>query len=459
MNNVYKIIPISDGSPCIILHPKQRKLLDATRIKTTIHFGFHKTEVIFKQLNTIKENEIGLSNTVIENLRLPLEVDYEISIQNDEIIIGPFIGVMITNSHKKLIKKVNKLKQIKKLEQIKKQYRLVNGVVLALSVEGIDENNSKVHGFLYNPSTKNWVEGTFPFPSVIVKRTTMPSNSKKYLKKLYGRRFFHLAGINKWKMYQRLHKNPDLLPYIPKTFLYKKPTDILKYLKELGTIYIKPISGSSGNGIEKFIAKPNQYCVKFRLNRKNETIHFSSENELLDYVKSKFKSKKFIIQQQIDIEIEKNHPIDFRIALIKNQSGQWEDIGMVARKGRKGSGVSNILNGGRMQNARSLLLTLYNLSEAEALNIRQKMSEIAIKAAREIDKYDTIFKSGVDIALDRDHHIWLIELNNRKPYLKFSRVGPKSTIKKARKSRMLYAKYLAGFPKEKKDSDLSALLW
>lgn len=459
LNSIFKLIPINDDSPCLMLHPNQRNLLDETMINTTIHFGFQKTEVICKQLDTIKENEIGLSNSVIEYLKLPLEADYEIAIQNGEIIIGPFIGVLITNTQKKLKKKVNKLKQIKKLEQIKKQYRIVRGVVLALSEEGIDEKNSRVHGYFYNPSSKKWEEGTFPFPSVMVKRTSLSNDRRNYLKKLYGPRFFHLAGINKWKMYQRLRSNPDLLPHLPKTFLYKKPKDILKYLKELGTIYVKPLSGSQGIGIEKFIAEHDHYCVKFRQNKKNTTIQFSSDTELLDYVKSKFKSKNFIIQQQIDIEIEKNHPLDFRIALIKDQSGQWEDVGMVGRKGKKGSGISNLSSGGRMQNAQSLILTLFNLSEAEAWSIRQKMSEIAIKAAKEIDKYDSIFKSGVDIAIDRDLRIWIIELNNRSPYLKFSKAGLKNTNKIARKSRMLYAKYLAGFPKEKKDSEQSALLW
>ncbi|GIN90200.1 hypothetical protein J22TS1_12510 [Siminovitchia terrae] len=452
MEKVFKLIPISEDSPCLILNPKQSKLLDETMIKTTIHFGLQKIEVTCKQLDTIKENEIGLSTTVIENLKLPLEVDYEVSIQNGEIIIGPFIGVLITNSRAKLKKKVNKLIPIKKLKQISKQYRLVRGVVVAFSWNGIDQNNSKINGYFYNPSSKKWEEGTFPFPAVIVKRTALSTERKKYLKKLYGSRFFHLASINKWKMYKRLSSNKDLIPHLPKTFLYKKPEDILNHLKSFRTIYVKPLSGFRGIGIEKFIAEPDHYCVKYRSDRKNVTIHFSSDTELLDYVKSKFKSKRYIIQQQIDLEIEKNHSIDFRIALIKNQSGKWEDVGMVGRKGRKGSVVSNLTNGGKMIRAQTLLLTSLNLSEAEALSIRQKMSEIAIKAAEEIDKYDTIFKSGVDIAIDRDHHIWLIELNNRKPYLKFSKVGLKSTIVKVRNSRLFYAKYLAGFPKEKKNT-------
>ncbi|WP_313431953.1 YheC/YheD family endospore coat-associated protein, partial [Siminovitchia terrae] len=443
LDKVFKLIPISEDSPCLMLHPNQSELLDETMIKTTIHFGLQKIEVTCKQLATIKENEIGLSNTVIENLKLPLEVDYDVSIQNGEIIIGPFIGVLMTNSRAKLKKKVNKLKQISK------QYRLVRGVVVAFSWEGIDQNNSKIIGYIYNPSSKKWEEGTFPFPAVIIERTTLSTKRKKYFKKLYGSRFIHSLSINKWKMYQRLRSNQHLIPHLPKTFLYKKPNDILKYLKTFRTIYVKPLSGLQGIGIEKFITEPDHYCVKYRSNQKNKTIHFSSENELLDYVKSKFKSKKFIIQQQIDLEIEKNHSIDFRIALIKNQSGKWEDVGIVGKKGVKGSIVSNLENGGKVIRAQTLLLTSFNLSEDEALSIRQKMYKIAIKAAEEIDKYENIYKSGVDIAIDRHHHIWLIELNNRNPSKNiFLYLGDYDTVSKLQNAIIFYAKYLAGFPKE-----------
>ncbi|GIN94289.1 hypothetical protein J6TS1_01590 [Siminovitchia terrae] len=445
MDGAFKIIPISEDSPYLMLNPKQSKLLDETMRKTTIHFGLQKIKVACKQLNTLKKNEIGLSTTVIENLQIPLEVDYEVSIQNGEILIGPFIGILLANSRVILENKLKKLKYIK-------QSSLVSGSVIAFSWEGIDQKSSKIIGYIYNPSSKKWEEGTFPFPAVIVRRTALSTKRKKYLKNLYGSRFFHLASVNKWKMYRRLSSNKDLIPHLPKTFLYKKPEDILNHLKSFRTIYVKPLSGLQGIRIKKFIAEGDHYCVKYRRNQENNTINFSTDTELLNYVKSKFKSKRYIIQQQIDLEIEKNHSIDFRIALIKNQSGKWEDVGMIGRKGIKGSVVSNLSNGGKVKRAQTIFLKSLHLSKDEALSIRQKMSEIAIKAAEEIDKYETIYKSGVDIAIDRHHHIWLIELNNLTPgFASFSKVGLKSTIIKVSNSRMLYAKYLAGFPKEKEN--------
>ncbi len=144
MSSVFKLVPISNNRPCLMYHPNQSKLIDETILTTTIHFGLQDMEVNCEQLNTLKENEIGLSNIIIEKLQLPLEVDYEISIQDGSIIIGPFIGILIADSNANLKKKLKKLKHVIKL------YPLVRGAIVAFSWEGIDQNNSKVNGYIYN---------------------------------------------------------------------------------------------------------------------------------------------------------------------------------------------------------------------------------------------------------------------------------------------------------------------
>lgn len=438
LRNVIKVVAINSQSHCLFVHPNQSKLIDKT---TTIHFGLQKMKVACKQLNTLKENEIGFSKTVIDKLRLPLEAEYELFIENNRIIIGPFIGLLIANYQSELREKV------KYLKFIIRQYPLVRGVIAAFSLEGMDEKNAKINGLIYNPTSRRWEKRTFPFSTVIIKRMLLSTKRQNDLKNLYGSRFFNSAYINKWKMYQLLSLNKDLIPHLPKTYLYKKPEDILHYLKNFQTIYVKPLSGLKGMGVEKFIAKPNKYCVKFRSNKENKTIDFFSENELLNYVRAKFKSEKFVIQEEIDLEIEKNHLIDYRIVLIKNENGQWEDVGMVGRRGVEGSVVSNRSSGGKVERGETILLSSFNLTNAEMLSYRQKMSEIAIKAAKELDKYESIYKYGVDIGIDRHHHIWLIEINNHAPNDHiFSHVGDYDTVSKIKDSSMLYAKYLAGFP-------------
>ncbi|MBW8352066.1 YheC/YheD family protein [Bacillus sp. IITD106] len=441
MRNVFKVVMINSQSYCLFAHANQSKLIDKT---TTIHFGFQKMKVVCKQLDTLKENEIGLSKTVIDKLQLPLEAEYELSLENNRIVIGPFIGLLVANYQSELKEKV------KYLTFIIRQYPLVRGVIAAFSLEGMDEKNAEINGYIYNPSSRRWEKGTFPFPAVVVKRMLLPTKGQHNLKKLYGSRFFNSAYINKWKMYQLLSTNKDLLPHLPKTYLYKKPEDILHYLKSFGTIYVKSLSGLKGTGVTKFIAEPKKYSVKFRSNKENKTIDFFSENELLYFVRGKFKSGNYVIQQEIDLEIEKNHLIDFRIVLIKNENGQWEDVGMVGRKGVKGSIVSNRSSGGIVERGETLLLESFNLSNPEMLSYRRKMSEIAIKAAKQLDKYESIYKYGVDIGIDRHHHIWLIEVNNHNPNDNiFLHVGDYDKGSKIKDSSMLYAKYLAGFPKNR----------
>ncbi|MGB5944469.1 YheC/YheD family protein, partial [Paenisporosarcina sp.] len=129
---------------------------------------------------------------------------------------------------------------------------------------------------------------------------------------------------------------------------------------------------------------------------------------------------------------------------VKNQTGQWEDVGIIARKGSKGSIVTNLSNGGRVDNVIKLMSASFKISEEQVLCILEEMSIISIKAARVIDKYENIFRLGVDIAIDCQQHIYLLELNHRCPAYKNS--FPKVAVTKINNSRLDYAKYLAGFP-------------
>lgn len=432
-----------------MLNPRQKKFPDEFARTTTLHFGLQEMEVFCKYSNSLSENEIGLSRNIIEEMQLPIGIDYEVSFQKDGIVvIGPFIGVLIKDS-------TNILNDRRRLRnRLVKQSASIRGVVIVFSWDDMDQENRKINGFYYNPSSEKWEEGTFPFPTVIVRRTRLSTEKTNYFKNLYGRRFFNSGSFNKWQMYQLLRSNKDLLPHLPKTFLYKKPEDIFYYLNRFQTIYVKPVSGLKGVRVAKFIKENNQYYVKFRIKNENKTLHFANEDELLHYVQSSFKRKRYIIQQEIDLEIVDNQLIDFRIVLIKGQNGQWETAGMVGRKGVEGSIVSNRSSGGKVENGTSTLLSAYNLSKAEMLSTYEKMTEIAIKSAEELDKYENIFKYGVDIGIDRNHHIWIIELNNRSPNDNiFSYIKAYKTIHKIKNSRMLYAKYLAGFPIENQQRD------
>lgn len=405
---------------------------------TTICFGLKEMDITCEQSNMLKENEIGIPNMIIDYLKIPFGVDYEISIQKGAITIGPFIGILIAKSHAKIKGK------LKKIKLINEQYPLVRGVIVAFSWQGINQNNSTIKGYLYNPASEKWEEGTFPFPAVVVKRMVLSKKRRNYLKNLYGTRFFNSGSIHKWKMHQILSKNEDVRPYLPKTFIYKNPEDILKYLNRYRTIYVKPIFGLKGKGIVKMMTGPNLYCIKYRFKQKNKTINLSTEKELLNYVEKNFRKNRYIIQEGIDSELVKGRIIDFRIFLVKNQTGQWEDVGIIARKGSKGSIVSNLSNGGRVDNVVKLMSASFNISEKQVLTIIDKMSKISIKAARVIDKYENIYRLGVDIAIDCQQQIYLLELNHRAPAYKNS--FPKVAVTKINNSSMVYAKYLAGFP-------------
>ena len=267
--------------------------------------------------------------------------------------------------------------------------------MIAFSWEDIDRKNSKVKGYLYNPNSKTWEYGTFPFPTVIVNRMQLSSKRKSYLKDIYGSRFFNSGTFNKWEMYQLLSSNKRLIPHLPKTVLYDKPQDILVYLKHFRTIYVKPISGHKGINIAKFTAESDYYCVKYRKNSENKIIHLYSDEELLSYAESMFKSNQYIIQQEIDLEIEENHLVDFRIVLLKDQSGHWENAGMVGRKGVEGSIVSNRSSGGKVESGEKLTFIILSIIRGRDVTYYQKMTDLLYKLPRKLINMKTYLNMGL----------------------------------------------------------------
>ena len=166
-----------------MLHPN-KKLIGGPMLATTIHFGLQEMEVTCKFSNTLKETEIGLSNHIIETLHLPLGVDYELSFQNERIIIGPFIGILM-NSPDSVINKNGK-----KLNRIIKQYPSIHGVIVAFSWEGMNPNKPDDKRFHLQPKFKEMGKSYFSLPNCDCKTNEVILRKDKLFKYYLWPSFF-----------------------------------------------------------------------------------------------------------------------------------------------------------------------------------------------------------------------------------------------------------------------------
>ncbi len=443
MGKQLKIVENLKGTHTITIHPEPAKELGVEYWNTGfMRFGIKSVLVTFVIETTIPRNEIRITPDLLVKLGLQTKCLNEFIVIENELIVGPFIGILASKTDKRLNEMVSKL------STYIRNYEKIRGSIVAFSLEGINKDNLTVTGYMYNPQNNTWVKGSYPYPGSIFKHIQISNKLLEHFHSVLSGKIFNSIPFNKWEMYQWLSQFPKVTTNLPFTELYEKPLQILDVLKQYKSIIIKPLNYSFGKGIVE-VTKQNehQYRVRYRRKGKNHSISMNNTKELHHFLGRKFKKNRFIIQEKLDLELEEGRVIDFRVMLDKDGTGKWTTSGIIGKKGKPGSIVINTLNRSQIVWGETLLKKSLKLSRSKAKEYVKRLEEVAIMAAECIDQCGTIIgKLGADVAVDKSGKIWIIELNNRQPDdLMASYAGKKDISYEVRLKNMLFAKYLSGF--------------
>jgi glutathione synthase/RimK-type ligase-like ATP-grasp enzyme len=441
----YKIIADYTRVEFITLNPERISKSVTKNIKIAhVRFGIKCCEVKVAESREIEMDEILLSHEIMEELKIPEFLSYEMVFDKNNIIFGPYIGMLAE-------KKEERLKQI--VENLKSYvygYEEIGGAVLIFSEEGVDMDAQLIRGFVFNPESENWEEGIFAYPAAIFKKTGIRKKMRNQFHSLLGDAIFNSYVFNKWEAHQWLSCFEAVRKYLPDTVLYKQPADVKEFLNQHKSAYIKPIYGSQGTGILKLETKGDWFMLHFSQKGVDKEQCFKTQGELNDFLKNNLKAEGHIVQRTLNLIFTEESTIDFRLMLVKGGEGQWKDIGMIARHGVKGNITSNVSTGGRAEKAELTFKNIIHLSDEEVVSLRNKMSMIAKEAAFGLEKSGVSCGNlGIDMAIDAEGNIWIIEINNINPNHTIAiDAKDRQMFYRARLLNMLYAKRLAGFPKE-----------
>lgn len=446
MNPKYKIIPDLNDQNCLTVHPDVAKHQNlSAEKKWFIRFGIQALEIKLKTSSVLNENEIKLSVGIIDYLRIPLNCRFEIRREHNEILLGPFIGILIT------AKKSSLDERVQYLSNYLYDYDHIGGSVIAFSLEGIDPVQYTIEGYLYNPDTEKWESGIFPYPASVFKIIYLNKDWRNHFQTVFGHRYFNSYVFNKWEMYKWLSHEPQLNSHLPKTMIYHTPQDLETLLSFYNEIFVKPVHGSLGNRIYK-VTKNEENGLKLEYHYAGvpHEMIFSNVHDLGAFLKRQFKGKKVILQQSLDLISYHGKKIDFRIVMVKNQSGNWEDLCMVAKYGQQGSIVTNMFAGGTAEVGEITLKKIFDISEKEVFRFRKEISRTVHEAALCLEEYGVHCGNlGIDIGIDTSRKVWIIEINNLNPTPLFAlHINDRQLFYQIKRLNMLYAKNLAGFPEE-----------
>lgn len=422
----------------IINTEKSREL--GIRLKKLAHISFGNKRqwinLIFRK--DISPNEVFISQDIIDYLLMPQFIDYEIRILNNEIVFGPFIGILINRKDSNI-----NAKRLKLFLDYVNSYSLLNGAILVFALDKINHEEKTIEGYLYNDRVKAWIRGSYPMPCSIYRKISLSDSEKNYLLSCIGDRIFNSYYFDKYEAYNWLKVNKEIVHNVPYTDEYKSFVRIFRLMDKYGSVYLKPTAGRQGKGVIKVIKKEDKLYLMYREKGKNICEVLDEKSDIDKYLKK----ENYIIQQGIDVIRYQNRVVDFRVIMQKDITGEWQCTGIIARIGKEESVVSNVSSGGIAKDIDIFLKKYLKLYEIEIYMLKEKIVNFSTKVCKYLDEIGlNLGNLGLDIALDKKEKLWLIEINNKCPAPSIALDSDNRILYyRALTNPMFYAKYLAGF--------------
>lgn len=423
---------------CFFLHPELAKIFGITpSTKKHIKFGIQSIPVDVDLTQDLSESKPSLSSDIIDTLKIPLSCSYGIQQNEHEIEVGPFIGLLASADEKSL------KKQLDDLRDYLTYYQEIEGAILVFSLENVNKDNLTIKGFLYNPVSKGWEEGIFPYPSSIFIMTKLVNTEwVEHFQSVIGNTVFNNFHFDKWKTHQILTSSPKLSKYVPETILYKSPQDLLNFLKKHSTIMIKSINGSA-----IFKVSRTKNSLVFTDPKKNETIIFDYKqiDQAYSWFKKYFRNGKFILQKSIELITTHERTIDFRVMMVKDGEGIWNMMGTFARQGKPGAVISSIYP--YIELGEKTLQEVWDLGYSKTRMLLNEIFDVSIEAVEVIERYGVhLANSSIDIKIDENGDISILDIQFCNPSHEIALIaGYPNLYYNSLKNNMLYAKKLAGF--------------
>lgn len=308
-------IEVNRGHRCeVALHPERVAALGLSGQKfTCVRFGNLRYYAQIRVSSQIGRDQLGITAKLMRELLLPEYPVYELRVKENELWIGPFIGLLLSAAGRKLT-----TGRLKRLLVCVEQYPLIRGAVVVFALDGVDRPAGSIEGYCFDPSAKGWRRAILPYPASIYRTIGLGSKWKNHFLSVLGNALFNFRYFNKWEMYQWFVGDPALNSYLPYTQLYDSPQAILAQLNRFSQVFVKPVLGLRGHGVVRVSAGDDQtFTFEYRQNNTNHTVVFKDWEQAGQYSAMHFGNGKYLIQQPVQLLEYQGRRIDFRCVVQK----------------------------------------------------------------------------------------------------------------------------------------------
>ncbi|QTK08150.1 YheC/YheD family protein [Staphylococcus haemolyticus] len=418
--------------------------------------------VYFQKVYDYELDALGLDIGIDENGKLWLfEVNsfpgctmFELEAQEVAMKYAKYLALQEENklTVNQIVKNENKKPVIAMLSPSKGISKLKMACVAAASMynceffyftpDDIDYGNKIIHGKTYINHKWETKEYSYIQDIDVVYDRIRLVGRKKY-KKIYDT-LSHIplthnafgGSLNKIEVYDKFKEEGSLAEYIIPYIYYQNTNETIKFIKKYKKIIIKPQIGLMGNDLYYIELSDKNYRIVY----KNKELSMNQE-EFEQWLNKTVDKNAYVVQKYIMSRTKDYQAFDIRSHLMRNYNNKWEIVVILPRIGIEFEKMTPMKLGGYTGLWEGFIKRNYGDENYETIN--KKMRWLS---RRFTDLFEELFKTkiseiGIDFAIDENGHIYLLELNLRRPgflYYEFD----------VAKRAIGYAKYLSEINKK-----------
>lgn len=218
------------------------------------------------------------------------------------------------------------------------------------------------------------------------------------------------GSLNKIEVYEKFKEEGSLAEYIIPYIYHQNTNETIKFIKKYKKIIVKPQIGLMGNGLYYIELSDKNYRIVY----KNEELNMNQE-EFEQWLNKTVDKKAYVVQKYIMSRTNDNQAFDIRAHLMRNYNNKWEFVVILPRIGIEFEKMTPMKLGGYTGQWEGFIKRNYGDENYETIN--KKMRWLS---RRFTDLFEELFKTkiseiGIDFAIDENGHIYLLELNLRRP--------------------------------------------
>ena len=363
-----------------------------------IAFGSNVAEIRCER-NPKGKTMISISSTVADELGIPHSVSSLCLFEDNETLyLGPLVGIFSSGFTPYQMTPIGERSPL--FARLLSIQSSIGAVPFLFGEEHINWEMGTINAYIYKG--KEWEKVTVPFPNIVYDRlpnhriesTPSVQKVKETLENDYLIPWYNPVFFNKLDLVERLYNDPHADMHLPETLPFTSFSVVERMLSEYGHVFLKHPDGDMRQIIFDQLGRC-YYCRYF--GDKNRLIKFESIEGLMNNAFEVQELNKMFVQQGIRMIRHEKKPVDFRVYVNKDDSGEWNLSKIVANAAGIDKKLDEIFpEQAKLDEYKTMLgQAAFTLASAIEDNCGGIVGEI-------------MFKLGID----RDGKVWMLDANS-----------------------------------------------